>query len=139
NPESLEEKMDKFAYTHYPEDIEVLEKHQQENGEPAVTFKLINLPKLHVSKQLNQGTSESMIMIYTLIALGLFIMLIACFNFVNLSIANSFHKIKELGIRKTIGAQQGQLLTQVWVESLLICMVSFGVGYVLSIIALPPF
>ena len=57
--------------------------------------------------------------------IGLFILLLACINFVNLSTARSEKRATEVGIRKSIGSQRGQLIFQFLTESFLIVVLSF--------------
>ncbi|WP_298893411.1 ABC transporter permease [uncultured Psychroserpens sp.] len=65
--------------------------------------------------------------------IGIFILLLACINFVNLSTARSEKRATEVGIRKSIGSQRGQLIFQFLSESFLIVILSFvfAVGVVL--------
>ncbi len=57
--------------------------------------------------------------------IGLFVLLLACINFVNLSTARSEKRATEVGIRKSIGSQRGQLIFQFLSESFLIVLISF--------------
>lgn len=70
--------------------------------------------------------------VYTLAAVGLFIMLIASFNFMNLSTARSANRAQEVGVRKVFGAIRGQLINQFMVESIVLCFLSFviSIGFV---------
>ncbi len=56
--------------------------------------------------------------------IGLFILFIACFNFVNLSTARSTRRAKEVGVRKAIGAEKKQLIIQFLGESVFLCILS---------------
>ncbi|WP_407557440.1 ABC transporter permease [Winogradskyella sp. 4-2091] len=60
--------------------------------------------------------------------IGLFVLLLACINFVNLSTARSEKRATEVGIRKAIGSQRGQLIFQFLSESFLIVILSFIVA-----------
>lgn len=60
--------------------------------------------------------------------IGLFVLLLACINFVNLSTARSEKRATEVGIRKSIGSQRGQLIFQFLSESFLIVILSFVVA-----------
>jgi putative ABC transport system permease protein len=64
--------------------------------------------------------------------IGLFIVLIACFNFVNLSTARASKRAKEVGLRKVVGAHKGQLVYQYLSESILIAMLALVVAVALS-------
>jgi putative ABC transport system permease protein len=67
------------------------------------------------------------------------ILLIACVNFVNLTMAQSVTRSKEIGIRKVTGCKRSQLVTQFMSESLVVCVFSFFLALSLSILALPVF
>lgn len=69
--------------------------------------------------------------VYTLAAVGLFVMLIASFNFMNLSTARSANRAQEVGVRKVFGAFRGQLINQFMIESVVLCLVSFLIALVL--------
>jgi len=71
--------------------------------------------------------------------IGLFVLLLACINFMNLATARSEKRAREVGIRKSIGSQRGQLVTQFLSESLLIAAFAFVVGLCLTQLALPFF
>jgi ABC-type antimicrobial peptide transport system permease subunit len=75
--------------------------------------------------------------LFTLIAV--FILLIACINFMNLSTAKALRRIKEVGIKKAIGAGRGALIFQFLAESLLMTLISLAVAIVLIGLFLPAF
>ncbi|RED47236.1 putative ABC transport system permease protein [Winogradskyella eximia] len=69
---------------------------------------------------------------YILLGVAILVLFIACVNFVNLSVARSLTRIKEVGVRKVIGADRKQIITQFLVESLMYFVIA-------SLIALPTF
>ena len=71
--------------------------------------------------------------------IGLFVLLLACINFMNLSTARSEKRAKEVGIRKAIGSLRGQLVTQFLSESFLIVAISFLIAVLLTWLSLPFF
>jgi putative ABC transport system permease protein len=71
--------------------------------------------------------------------IGLFILLIACINFVNLTTARSAERAKEVGIRKVIGAGRFQLTRQFLSESVLVCLIAFVLASVLCQAMVPLF
>lgn len=77
--------------------------------------------------------------VYIFSGVGIFILLIACINFMNLSTARSAGRAKEVGLRKTLGSQRGQMIAQFLSESFIYSLVAMilaiGVGYM----ALPYF
>jgi putative ABC transport system permease protein len=71
--------------------------------------------------------------------IGVFVLLLACINFMNLSTARSEKRAKEVGIRKAIGSIRQQLVAQFFSESLLVVVMSFAVALLLTQLALPFF
>jgi putative ABC transport system permease protein len=71
------------------------------------------------------------------LAVGMIVLLIAIFNFINLSTARAMRRAKEVGIRKTIGAYQSQLMTQFLSESFLITGISVILALALVSLELP--
>ena len=72
-----------------------------------------------------------------LIIIAGFILLIACFNFVNLATARSLQRAREVGVRKAIGAGRSQLMLQFTGETLLLTLISILVAVALTIILIP--
>jgi ABC-type antimicrobial peptide transport system permease subunit len=71
--------------------------------------------------------------------IGVFVLLLACINFMNLSTARSEKRAKEVGIRKAIGSMKWQLIGQFFSESLLIVAFAFLLAILLATLALPFF
>ena len=70
---------------------------------------------------------------------GVFILLIACVNFMNLSTARSEQRAREVGIRKTVGAERGQIIRQFYVESFLITTLALFCALLIVLLFLPVF
>jgi putative ABC transport system permease protein len=75
--------------------------------------------------------------VYIFSAIALFILLIACINYMNLSTARSILRAKEIGIRKVIGARKKELVFQFLSESIMICLVSTVLALLFTWISLP--
>src|SRR6478735_6054058 len=75
--------------------------------------------------------------VYVFSAIALFILLIACINYMNLSTARSVLRGKEIGIRKVVGAQKKELVLQFLCESVLICWIAALLAILLTRLALP--
>ncbi|MDP9041804.1 MAG: ABC transporter permease, partial [Bacteroidota bacterium] len=78
-------------------------------------------------------------MVWMVGIIGVFVLLLACINFVNLSTARSEKRAKEVGIRKTMGSMRLQLMYQFFAESLLVVILSFGLSCLLVQLFLPWF
>lgn len=76
---------------------------------------------------------------YILGAIGLFILAIACINFVNLAVARSLKRAKEVGIRKVVGGKRKQLIFQFLTESFLLTFIAFVLAFLLLQLVLPTF
>ncbi|HEV3411330.1 MAG TPA: ABC transporter permease [Puia sp.] len=86
----------------------------------------------------NSGTSDP-IYGYILGGIAGFILVIACINFINLTIAQAQKRSKEIGIRKVIGGSRRQLIGQFLGESFVACGISFAFAIGLALLALPVF
>ncbi len=73
--------------------------------------------------------------VYTLAAVGIFVILIASFNFMNLSTARSANRAQEVGVRKVFGAIRKQLINQFMIESVIVSFVSLvlAIGLVTAV------
>jgi ABC-type antimicrobial peptide transport system permease subunit len=71
--------------------------------------------------------------------MALFILLIACFNFANTSIAIFSKRLKEIGLRKTFGSHRRQLVTQFMLETLIICSLALFTGILIAEFLVPAY
>lgn len=112
-------------------------------AETAETYRLALQPltRIHLHSQRNneiQPTND-IAYLYLLGTIGIFILLVACINFINLTTAKSAQRIKEVGIRKTLGGQRWQLAAQFLAESLLIAFLAVLVAALFTQSLLPLF
>lgn len=77
--------------------------------------------------------------LYILAGIALLVLLIACVNFMTLSISRSASRAKEVGIRKTIGAERTHLMYQFWGEAFLMTIFAFVIGLLFTEMMLPYF
>ncbi len=77
--------------------------------------------------------------IYIFSGVGIFILLIACINFMNLSTARSAGRAKEVGLRKTLGSQRGQMVLQFLSESFLYSFIAILLAVGITFLVLPQF
>ena len=75
--------------------------------------------------------------VYVFSAVALFILIIACLNFMNLSTARSSNRAKEVGLRKVLGAERSQIIRQFLGESFVFCFLSLGIAVIITELTLP--
>lgn len=142
SPDALVKKTAPFFAQYFKEDYDGLKR---DGAKPAadgsyIQLGLLPLKDMHTENDLLvEGGSISRSYLYLLLAIGMLILLIACINFINLTIGRSFTRSHEIGLRKTLGALRGQIIVQLWVEALLICFFALVVSAVLSYVLLPPY
>ena len=105
----------------------------------AITFQPLVDMHLHSSHLMGEENGGSLAYVYTFSALGLLILLVALFNYVNLTTARSAGRAKEIGVRKAIGSQRLQLVAQFLAESMLLAFLALFVSLLLLQILLPAF
>jgi putative ABC transport system permease protein len=108
------------------------------NGEYMST-RLAPFLSLHFDSALGGRNGSNETYLYTLLLIAVVVMVIACFNFVNLNVARSFTRAKEVGIRKTIGAGRRQIFIQLWAESFLLFGFALTIALVASAFLIQPF
>ncbi len=99
------------------------------------------MSKWHLYSEFKNGVNTGGAIQYVWLfgIIGVFVLLLACINFMNLSTARSEKRAKEVGIRKAIGSVRGQLIYQFYCESMLIAVLAFSVSLVLIMLILPYF
>ncbi len=106
-----------------------------------VRYYTMPLTDIHLySDRDNELSSNSSVQnIYILLFVGLFLIILASVNFMNLSTAHSLKRAKEVGVRKTLGSNRGDLVRQFLIESGIITLFSMVVAIGIAVIALPFF
>ncbi len=97
----------------------------------------IHLRSKHLS--FDMPGHEDIQYVYIFISAAIFVLLIACINYTNLAMARSMRRAKEAGVRKVAGASRLQLMLQYYSESLIYCMLAFGLALLISWLLLPLF
>lgn len=95
----------------------------------------------HLNSNWEEGVQTGGFMQYVKLfaIVGIFVLLLACINFMNLSTARSEKRAKEVGIRKTVGSVRGQLIRQFFSESFLVVFFAFVLAVVFILLVLPWF
>ncbi|HEY9007736.1 MAG TPA: ABC transporter permease [Ohtaekwangia sp.] len=126
----LEAAMPAFVKKHFPEFIR-----------NDVKLELFPLTDIHLKSHLDYEIqpNSSLTTLYVFGSIGIFVLLIACINFVNLSTARAANRAKEVGMRKTLGSHRLQLVGQFLFESVLLCVLSVIIAITLVLVILPIF
>ena len=103
-------------------------------------YTLEPLKDMHLDTQWSAGGNTSNpIYSYLLSGIAIFILLIACINFVNLTVARSLKRAKEIGVRKVVGGSRAELMGQFMGESMLLALAAFSLAIVEVQLMLPIF
>ena len=104
-------------------------------------FALQPLTSIHLYSHANYELSPggNAMYVYIFGAIAIFMLLIACINFINLSTASASQRAKEVGVRKVIGSGKMQLVKQFLIESGLLVFIALFISYLLVQFALPLF
>ncbi len=111
----------------------------QLQGKIGVTYLLQPLTDIHLySHYMNEpDTNGDGKTVYLLLAIALFIVVIAWVNYINLATARAIHRAKEVGVRKAVGSQRKQLVFQFLTESALLNTLAIALAFLLVIIIIP--
>lgn len=102
---------------------------------PHWTYQLQPLSEMHFDEK--YGGTIRQPLLHLLIAVGLFLLTIACINFINLSTASSAGRHKEVGLRKVMGSSRQQLFWQFMTEAALITFLAFLIGILMTYLLMP--
>ncbi len=140
DPLTLQRRSQAFVEKYFAKDIQEGKKQGYPKNELGFQKSLILEPirDVHFDTE-NGGQAISRAYVYTLLLVGLFILAIACINFINLTIAQSLSRAREVGVRKSLGAKRGQLFGQIWGETMLLCFGSLLIGLGLAYAVMPTF
>ncbi|RNL90631.1 FtsX-like permease family protein [Sinomicrobium pectinilyticum] len=93
----------------------------------------------HFIRQINGRITGGKTFPFLIIGISLLILFIACVNFINMSVGINIKRLREIGVRKTLGAAKKQLFFQFWCESIIVFAISIVTGILLSKALLPGF
>ncbi len=139
-PAQFESSTKDFTQLHYKNEIDNAKRDgAQPNNGVYRQIKLLPFADIRFAN-FNQGSvTVSRTMPYLVLGIAILILFIACVNFINMSIAKSDQRLREIGMRKTLGANKKQLFFQFWGESILVFIISTGLGILTAILLLPHF
>jgi putative ABC transport system permease protein len=133
DPQALEQKLPEFAERYMGEKMRQLKMFY--------TYSLQPLADIHLRSHLRyeiQATG-SMSTVYIFATVGVFILLIAGINYMNLATARSLSRAKEVGVKKVLGVQKAKLVAQFLVESTLVAVVALGLSVLIMELLQPLF
>lgn len=99
------------------------------------------LTDIHLGRQFNNdmGSKGNITYMYLFLVIAFVILLLACVNYINLAVARSIRRGREVGMRKIVGAKRHQLIYQFLGESVLMALLAFGLALVMTDLLLPIF
>lgn len=111
---------------------------KDENGD-VMALKIAPLTSLHFDNEIGTKNAANKVYLYSMIFVASMVLFIACFNFVNLSIAFAFTRSKEIGVRKANGSTKYQIFLLLLLESLVLFTLSIVISLVIAYFLLRPF
>jgi hypothetical protein len=113
----------------------------EQRGEGGTSFELQPLTKMHLYGDFKNGQNVGGRITYVRIfsIAAMFLLLMACINFMNLATARAGQRAMEIGIRKTVGGTRASLMTQFFGESLFMALLAMVVAICLTALLLPAF
>ena len=139
--ETFEKKLKPFTQKYYKGTIDQIKK---EGGKPdergeVFSIRTFSLLDEHFMKHNGGVLVKDKMYPYMLLIVSILVVLIACINFINLSIARSLERAKEVGMRKALGAVKQQILGQFWGEAFILCIIGFLIGSLLATLTMPTY
>ena len=134
DPKKMEAQFPAFIDRHMPNDGQA--RFKQSDG---TALALQKLTDIHLRSHMDYEAEENgdIKRVYVFSAIALFILLIACINYMNLSTARSALRAREIGVRKVVGAQRKEIIAQFLSESVLVSFVALIIAIGLTYMTLP--
>jgi putative ABC transport system permease protein len=139
----------KFSQVYHTHAKEQLAENRKTYGyEPEISYGLQRITDIHLDPLYRsiRGNKEAGVIngsdpVYSYLFMGfaLFILVMAAINFINISIASSLKRAKEVGVRKITGGSQMQIISQFLVESSFLCLIAFALALIVVQALLPLF
>ncbi len=131
--EAFQTKIEEFVESQWGEEMR--------NMDTWMDFELQPMADIHLNSNFIgeaevNGDGDS---VYALLVISFFIVLIAWVNYINLATAKSMERAREVGLRKVLGSQKGQLIRQFLTESFLVNLFAVMLAFVIVALVLPPF
>ncbi len=140
-PKHFEERTRDFVAKNYSQRLEDAKRDGLSTDENGQYFQFRLLPFADTAFTTFKGgiAQTSHTMPYLVLGIALIILFIASVNFINMNVAKAGQRLREIGMRKTLGASRTQLFLQLWIESIFIFSISLILGLLLGYGLLPDF
>lgn len=129
-PEALAAQLPDFVEKHFPDNI---------RSRTSLYLQALTDIHLHSHLDFEIAPNSNIVYVYIFSAIAIFVLLIACINFMNLATARSAKRAREVGMRKVLGAGRPQLIRQFLGESFMMSLLAVAVVIPLTSLALPFF
>ncbi len=131
----------KYIFPQAQQFMEIKSMDDFEKAGNHLSYNLMPLKDIHLKSTLfpELGVNGSIQYVYIFSGIALFVLLIACVNFMNLSTARSANRAKEVGIRKVLGTERSGLINQFLAESILMAFLSILLALLIAYLVLPVF
>ena len=132
---------DKYVFPYAKDHLQINSKEEFEKAGNKIENTLIPLTDIHLYSKRSQELSPTgnIEYVYIFAAVALFILLIACINFMNLTTARSANRAREVGIRKVLGTERKNLIVQFLLESTLLAFIAVVLAVIIVYNILPLF
>ena len=133
--------IDKYVLPQAGKMMEIKSMEDFEKGGNKLEYSLISLEKIHLysNRPFDMSPGGNIQYVYIFSAVALFILLIACINFMNLATARSANRAREVGIRKVLGTGKRQLIAQFLSESTFMTLLAMSIAVLIATLVLPLF
>ncbi len=143
DPDFVDTQLEEIVIKHVGPEIEQLgltyEQFKEQGGKYSYFVYPMVDTHLHSKLEGDPEPGGDIKYVYIFMAVGVFILLIACINFMNLSTARSAGRAKEVGLRKTLGSMRTQLIGQFLSESFIFSLIAMVLALVLTYLLMPAF
>lgn len=138
---NFDEVIEKYALNQARNFMEVKSLEEFRKSGNRLNYSLMPLTDIHLHSDRfpELGINSNIQYVYIFGAAAFFILIIACINFINLSTARNANRAREVGIRKVLGTEKKDLISQFLLESTLIASISFVIAIGAVVLALPWF
>jgi putative ABC transport system permease protein len=123
----------------FPAWLEKMNGREMKEQKMVPTLYLEKLRDVYLRSTRDGSKTGNITNVYIFSIIGVFILLIACINFINLTTARSADRAKEVGVRKVVGALKGQLARQFTGESVILCGIAYLFAVLFTALLIHPF